>query len=758
MTANPLRQERLDAYRRTVSDVVRALRLFTPGYVLVIALHVLFISLEQGRDIVRQTMETPVRLGLLAVATLFLAMVVWYTARLTAFAHFEAVRDHRFIRRTVPRLLGFSCFSAVLVAFLRTGSDLEVGASNSEVLGLILAEVGFFFLLHALSERLEKKVGGNTRRMLRILIALHVVLWLMVIGMCLEGATGTTSRRWPVVMIIVMQTAFTLLMNVRGKWVRALNPKDAANTDPGRKASLFDRFFPRQLELPLRDQEEVLPYATERKYYVVFNVISAVVLALMIFVWAWPGAARVIGPFAVVWFSAGLLMGAFNFKARLSQVLGVPLGLLFIGWVLVIGLCWDHHKVHTRPTAAGVAERSTFRQHLIAWLDANVPADTDQRAPVPMIFVLADGGASRSGYWAARVLERLDREDRTFRDRLFCLSGASGGAVGIASYYQWAAHHPPGTGLKAGGFPDAQPLGQDMLSATLANMLGPDLLNLFLPVFRDRARALEMALELADTSFAVPVRQLFAPERAARRPVLCLNTTRLDDGQPGVVASVRTAEFTSRIDVLDLMADPEDMPLSTAMVLSSRFPYVSPAGYLRIDEKKHYFVDGGYFDNSGAGIVQEMLLYLKALAMEPGWKERIAQVRPVVLHLSNTAPARKEDHTGVHPLANDAAAPLLTVLGTYGAQTNINDQRLQRYLCEAFDELAVYMDINLYQEASQEEYSMSWSVSRLMADRMDKKAVHHPVADTFLRSLSAAEPWSWRLKPGERPSPGCALR
>ncbi|MBK8341597.1 MAG: patatin-like phospholipase family protein [Flavobacteriales bacterium] len=293
---------------------------------------------------------------------------------------------------------------------------------------------------------------------------------------------------------------------------------------------------------------------------------------------------------------------------------------MLIGWVLVVGLCWDHHKVFTQPTVTGVVERGSFREHLVAWLDANVHADTNQRAVVPMIFVLADGGASRSGYWAARVLERLDRQDSTFRDRLFCLSGASGGAVGIASYYQWAAHHPSGAGLKAGDFPVAQTLGQDMLSATLANMLGPDVLNLFVPVFRDRARALEMALERADTSLSEPVRQLFAPERAARRPVLCLNTTRLDDGQPGVVASVRIEGFTSRIDMLDLMDDAEDMPLSTAMVLSSRFPYVSPAGYLRVGEKKHYFVDGGYFDNSGAGIVQEMLLYLKGLAKEPGWK------------------------------------------------------------------------------------------------------------------------------------------
>ena len=54
----------------------------------------------------------------------------------------------------------------------------------------------------------------------------------------------------------------------------------------------------------------------------------------------------------------------------------------------------------------------------------------------PVFFTLADGGASRSGYWTASVLSRL--EDGTagkFSRHLFCLSGASGGSVGNAAFY-----------------------------------------------------------------------------------------------------------------------------------------------------------------------------------------------------------------------------------------------------------------------------------------------------------------------------------
>ncbi len=43
--------------------------------------------------------------------------------------------------------------------------------------------------------------------------------------------------------------------------------------------------------------------------------------------------------------------------------------------------------------------------------------------------------------------------------------------------------------------------------------------------------------------------------------------------------------------------------MASAAILGARFPYLSPAGRIR----NEYFVDGGYFDNSGAGVVQELI-------------------------------------------------------------------------------------------------------------------------------------------------------
>ena len=51
-----------------------------------------------------------------------------------------------------------------------------------------------------------------------------------------------------------------------------------------------------------------------------------------------------------------------------------------------------------------------------------------------------------------------------------------------------------------------------------------------------------------------------------------------------------------------LLRDAPDLRLSTAALLSARFPIISPAGVLRNDADASFgdrVVDGGYFENSG---------------------------------------------------------------------------------------------------------------------------------------------------------------
>ena len=66
-------------------------------------------------------------------------------------------------------------------------------------------------------------------------------------------------------------------------------------------------------------------------------------------------------------------------------------------------------------------------------------------------------------------------------------------------------------------------------------------------------------------------------------------------------------------DIADLLCEDRDLRLSTAALLSARFPWVSPAGrVVRCGTAfATYVVDGGYFDTSAASPLQK--------SSGPGW-------------------------------------------------------------------------------------------------------------------------------------------
>jgi hypothetical protein len=60
------------------------------------------------------------------------------------------------------------------------------------------------------------------------------------------------------------------------------------------------------------------------------------------------------------------------------------------------------------------------------------------------------------------------------------------------------------------------------------------------------------------------------------------------------------------------------MPLSTAVHLSARFTYVSPAATIKKKDGTRWghLVDGGYFENSGAATAIELLIGMREIAMD----------------------------------------------------------------------------------------------------------------------------------------------
>jgi hypothetical protein len=257
-------------------------------------------------------------------------------------------------------------------------------------------------------------------------------------------------------------------------------------------------------------------------------------------------------------------------------------------------------------------------------------------------------------------------------------------------------------------------LATDLLSPLLGAMLFPDALQRIVPVpipQVDRSRAIEYAVEESWRNAATGAcgrcdadrmsqraADLFdraAPENAV--PNLFLNATEAGTGRiipyatahvVGLATPFRTQaeiddgsfdfvkpqpNLIERVSLQDRMNDDDDVPLSTAAIVSARFPYLTPAGLVG---DRGEFVDGGYFENSGTWLVSGLVQYLigQQLTYPAGKNPQLDAARNAVFILiviqsepctrdSVDAPCA-EDATSASTSWNEALSPVRALLST----------------------------------------------------------------------------------------------
>jgi predicted acylesterase/phospholipase RssA len=315
---------------------------------------------------------------------------------------------------------------------------------------------------------------------------------------------------------------------------------------------------------------------------------------------------------------------------------------------------------------------------------------------------------------------RKDTSD-IFSDHLLCLAGASGGSLGNATFYSLLKTKRRGD---ATYLQDSRAfLKADFLTPVITHWLGSDFIQHLIPLpVDDRAASLEQAMEYfadknLDSTFARPLTRML--DVTGRLPILFINATHLQQGAPAVVSSIKLKQFSKRLDVLDsvektfLTEDKGDIRFSTAVVLGARFPYVSPAGSIG----KEYFVDGGYFDNTGAGVVHEMMQMLDSvIKVDP---TLYAKLNFKLVYISNSSLRALNDKL-IHPVVDDLAAPVLTVLGTYASQTSVNNERLLTFM-RRIEPADPYLEIYLYTRKDSIDYPMNWVISDYNLNRMNQR-------------------------------------
>ncbi len=360
-------------------------------------------------------------------------------------------------------------------------------------------------------------------------------------------------------------------------------------------------------------------------------------------------------------------------------------GLACLAFLVMPWMFGDNHDVRTcrdlakLPGATGscLAEdaktRPFVRDVFSKWYDANakitkpIEGKASQVTVPPLIVVASAGGASRAAYFTTQVLGEIAKREPDFAERVFLMSGVSGGSLGTTIFRSLVEADRRATPGQAGSalLPQAAADGAKFIDN---DFLGPALgvgfyvdgpfsaaaflRRLWAP--NDRAVALEKAWETAWLDSGISqtggfrwsdgLTRTFTRDASRPWPILALNGTSVEKGKRIITSNVRFATEDHlagvnisggihRYDGLDIME--ADIPISAAVTMSARFPIVSTAGGMR-DGKGQLIgrvIDGGLFENFGAVLADESIRYLVERIREAQRTER--PVVPIAILISS---------------------------------------------------------------------------------------------------------------------------
>lgn len=366
--------------------------------------------------------------------------------------------------------------------------------------------------------------------------------------------------------------------------------------------------------------------------------------------WVIVSVAQAVGPVALVLLFGFVVSVAVTalavrppqiWRRVLGAIVAAAFGFSYFGWN-------DNHSIRT--LAARKESRSSDLKPLFAqWYNAR--KDRSHFETYPVYIVAAAGGGYYAAYHAALVLARLQDQCSNFAQHVFAISSVSGGSLGAGVFTSLVDQLAPKpvehrcVASSGSRFADAVEtyFKNDFLSPILLYALGPDLAQRILPFAinkYDRALGLEYAIEQAWSEvvkahgFASTVNPLTLPFGArwspsAAAPGLILNTTRVDTGQRILISPFRILstdpQWSEAAQTIWQVGLGYDLPTSTAIGLSARFPVVSPAGAfagtevdwsLAQHQRRIRLVDGGYFENSGIATAMDLFAVLEEAIRE----------------------------------------------------------------------------------------------------------------------------------------------
>ena len=223
--------------------------------------------------------------------------------------------------------------------------------------------------------------------------------------------------------------------------------------------------------------------------------------------------------------------------------------------------------------------------------------------------------------------------------------------------------------------------------------------------------------------------------------------------------------FLAARDVLSLIKS--DIPISTAVDNTSRFPFLSPSGELTPTQDPRpedaaspdaQIIDGGYFENEGIMSAMEVADWLRAYG--PGLIGR--PVYPIVVQATSDADKNKAERdiarcANHYPLNPDVAEPaprssqfLVPLNGLTAVRSGHSRALLQQALADFCDEAGQQAFFHFYlYNASDFDIPLNWSLSERVADFIwdkDMDVCGNAADSQNLLATLRVKPEDWKIR------------
>ncbi len=272
----------------------------------------------------------------------------------------------------------------------------------------------------------------------------------------------------------------------------------------------------------------------------------------------------------------------------------------------------------------------------------------------PIFLISVEGGGLRSAYWSGLLLSTLQDRIKNefnldFNEHIFSISSVSGGSLGSSIYLALVNDYLKQKKDQNFNFFDKSKniLNDDFLSPVGASLLFPEIFQRFFPLpikQFDRSRALERSWEISwkknikskKNIFDSPLLELWSfnnKKDICSVPSLFLNSTCVENGNRVILSNIFLQNnFCNCYD----LKDPKTgigidyfnrIRLSTSVLMSARFPYITPAGRIYKNPDDFFrdykykiwghVVDGGYFENSGVATTYDIYTQLNKPVKNP---------------------------------------------------------------------------------------------------------------------------------------------